>query len=42
MDQKQIELEIIKLREHILTGEDVPTAKELPFKQQYGIIVKQM
>lgn len=42
MEQKQIELEIIKLREHILIGEDVQSEKELPFKQQYGIIVKQM
>ena len=42
MEQKQIELEIIKLREHILIGEDVQSEKELPFKQQYGLIVKQM
>jgi hypothetical protein len=32
MDQNQIELEIIKLREHIIIGEDVKSEKELPFK----------
>ena len=42
MDIKQIELEIHKIRDHILIGEDVKHEKDLPFKQKYGIIVKQM
>jgi hypothetical protein len=32
MDQKQIDLEIIKLRDHILIGEDETNEKNLPFK----------
>jgi len=42
MDQNQIELEIHKIRDHILIGEDIKHEKDLPFKQKYGIIVKQM
>jgi hypothetical protein len=42
MDQTQIDLEIHKIRDHILIGEDVKHEKDLPFKQKYGIIVKQM
>jgi len=42
MDMKQIDLEIHKIRDHILIGEDVKHEKDLPFKQKYGIIVKQM
>ena len=40
MDQKNIDLEIEKIRDHILIGEDVKHEKDLPFKQKYGIIVK--
>lgn len=40
MSKEQIEIEIDKLRDHILIGEDVQTEEELPFKQKYGIIVK--
>jgi hypothetical protein len=37
-----IDLEIDKIKEHILIGEDVKSYEDLPFKQKYGIIVKQM
>lgn len=42
MTKEQIDIEIDKLRDHILIGEDVKSEEELPFKQKYGIIVKQM
>ena len=33
MDQKQIEIELLRLKQNILIGEDVKDEKELPFKQ---------
>ena len=42
MDQKQIELEMLKLKDHILKGEDVTNESELPFKHKQGLIIKQM
>lgn len=42
MNKEQIEIEIDKLRDHICIGEDCSNERELPFKQKYGIIVKQM
>ena len=42
MDQKQIELEMMKLKDHCLKGEDVQDASDLPFKHKQGLIIKQM
>jgi hypothetical protein len=40
MDTATINLEIERLRQHILIGEDVKDESDLPFKQKYGLIVK--
>ena len=42
MDIHQIEIEIERIRDHLFIAEDVKSDKDLPFKQKYGIIIKQM
>jgi hypothetical protein len=42
MDQQGIDIELSKLRDHIMIGEDVTQAEDLPYKHKQGLIIKQM
>ena len=42
MDQALIDIELEKLKDHIMIGQDVKYEEDLPFQHLQGIIIKQM
>ena len=41
MDQQKIDIELTKLRDHIMKGEDVTEESELPYKHKQGLSSQQ-